>query len=149
MDLKSRALATMTLQVDPPQVVGATPQGDRRIVAVTSGTIEGRINGRILSGGDWLRLRPDGVLELDVRLTIETADGALVYMTYTGMRHGSPEDMAALAAGEQVPPERIYFRVQPRFETASAEWAWLNRILCIGIGERLPAGPRYVLHEIL
>lgn len=146
----TRPLGVLSVELDPPQSLGATPAGIRKIVPVKGGTLEGRVEGRVLPfGGDWALTRADGVLELDVRLTVEMRDGALVHVTYTGMRHGAQEDIAALARGEAVPPDLLYFRILPRFETAAPAWDWLNRILCIGIGERLPAGPRYHLHEIL
>ncbi|TDK45697.1 DUF3237 domain-containing protein [Antarcticimicrobium luteum] len=147
---RTTPLAVMTADLGPPQSHGETPRGNRKIVPVTGGTVEGRINGRILPfGGDWALTRTDGVLELDVRLTIETSEGALIHVTYAGMRHGSAADLAALARGDHVPPERLYFRILPRFETSAPAWLWLNRILCVGYGERLKSGPRYHLHEIL
>lgn len=148
--LSSRPLAVLSAHLGTAQALGETPRGTRKIVPVIGGTIEGRINGRILPfGGDWALTRPDGVLELDVRMTIETNDGALIHVTYTGMRHGAPDDLQALAQGRHVPPERLYFRVLPRFETSDRDWTWLNRILCVGVGERLTDGPRYHLHEVL
>lgn len=148
---RTRPLAVLTAELGPAQPLGDTPRGIRKIVPVLGGRIDGRVSGRILPGaaGDWALTRADGVLELDVRLTVEASDGGLIHVTYQGMRHGSPEDIAALAAGKPVPPERLYFRIQPRFETAAPKWQWLNRILCVGIGERLAAGPRYHLHEIM
>jgi hypothetical protein len=147
---RTRPLAVLTAELGPAQSLGATPRGTRKIVPVLGGAMEGRIKGNVLpSGGDWALTRADGVLELDVRLTVETDDKALIYVTYQGMRHGSSEDLAALASGQHVPPERLYFRILPRFETAAPEWKWLNNILCVGYGERLATGPRYHLHEIL
>lgn len=146
----TRALGTLTADLGDPQALGDTPRGTRKIVPVVGGRMEGRVDARVLpGGGDWALTRPDGVLELDVRLTLETRDGSLIYMTYHGMRHGSDADIAALGRGEHVPPERLYFRIAPRFETAAPQWSWLNRILCIGYGERLKTGPRYHIHEIL
>lgn len=150
--LRSRPLMVLTALLDPPQALGDTPEGARKIVPVRGGMVEGdRIRGEILPGaaGDWARTRADGVLELDVRLTIRTEDGALVLMRYSGLRHGPPEVMAALARGEAVDPSAIYFRTAPRFETGDPRYLWLNRILAIGIGERLAGGPRYHVHEIL
>jgi hypothetical protein len=57
--------------------------------------------------------------------------------------------MARLAKGDAVDPSEMYFRIAPRFETADARYTWPNRLLAIGIGERLPNGPRYHLHEVL
>ncbi|WP_158970791.1 DUF3237 domain-containing protein [Chachezhania sediminis] len=147
---RTRPLAVLTVDLGPAQAHGATPRGNRKIVPVTGGRVAGRISGKVLPfGGDWALTRADGVLELDVRLTVETDDGALIHVTYDGMRHGSDEDLAALARGEDVPPERLYFRILPRFETSAPDWLWLNRVLCVGLGERLKTGPRYHLHEIL
>lgn len=108
------------------------------------------ISGKILpGGGDWALTRADGVLTLDVRLTIEADDGALIHCSYTGMRHGPPDVMARLAEGETVDPTEVHFRIAPRFETADSRYGWLNRLLAVGIGERLPAGPRYHIHRVL
>jgi hypothetical protein len=150
-EVRTRPLMVLTALLDPPQVLGATPEGERKIVMVRGGSVTGeRVRGEILpGGGDWARTRPDGVLELDVRLTLRTDDGALVFVRYGGLRHGAPEDLAALARGEAVDPARLYFRILPRFETGDARYLWLNRLLAVGIGERLPAGPRYHVFELL
>src|SRR3990172_12725545 len=62
-------LCEMTAQLEPPQMVGQTPQGNRQIFYVQSGTFTGpRLKGDVLpGGGDWFLVRPDGVGELDVR----------------------------------------------------------------------------------
>lgn len=146
----TRPLAVLTAHLGAAQAIGAAAHGTRKTVPVLGGTLEGRLRGEVLpGGGDWALVRGDGVLELDVRLTLKLEDGALVHCSYTGLRHGSDADIAALAAGQRVPPERLYFRIQPRFETGAPQWSWLNRILCIGIGERLPEGPRYHIYEVM
>ncbi len=146
-----RFLATLTAHLGAPQKLGATPAGDRKTVPVNGGTVEGdRLSGAILpGGGDWALTTGDGVLHLDVRLTICTGDDALINVSYTGKRHGPPDLLEALARGEQVDPNKIYFRIQPNFETADARYAWLNRVLAVGIGERIPVGPRYNIFELL
>lgn len=151
LPLRTRPLAILVAHLDPPQSLGNTPSGNRKIVGVRGGTFIGsRISGMILpGGGDWALTRGDGVLTLDVRLTIQTDDGALVFCRYSGMRHGPPEVMERLAKGESVDPSDMYFRIAPRFETADTRYAWLNRLLAVGIGERLPQGPRYHVHEVL
>ncbi|MFN3644141.1 MAG: DUF3237 domain-containing protein [Gemmobacter sp.] len=150
LPLETRPLLILSVDLAPAQALGATPQGDRKIVPVLGGRVEGRVTGRVLSGGgDWALTRADGVLMLDVRLTVEAADGGLIHVTYTGMRHGPAAVMARLAAGERVDPSEMYFRIIPRFETAAPAHVWLNRILAVGVGERLPAGPRYHVHEVL
>lgn len=151
LPLETRPLMVLSAVLGAPQRLGQTPLGDRKIVPVLGGTVLGeRISGSVLpGGGDWALTRPDGILLLDVRLTIQTDDDALIHMTYDGMRHGPPEVMARLAAGETVPPDAMYFRIAPRFETSAQRYGWMNAILAVGIGERLPEGPRYHIHEIL
>jgi hypothetical protein len=149
--LHTAPLALLTAVLDAPHALGPTPSGERKIVPVLGGSVEGaRLNGRILPGGsDWALTNAAGILELDVRLVIETDDGALINCQYRGMRHGPADVMARLARGERVDYREIYFRIAPRFETADARYDWLNRILTVGIGERLDAGPRYHIHEVL
>jgi hypothetical protein len=118
--------------------LGDTPQGHRilAVVGQGDGTIEGdRIRGRILpsSGGDWLRLRSDGAAQLDVHITIETDDEALIYMRYEGIVAG--EALPRILGGEAVPPSEYYFRTTPYFETGSADYAWLNQTVAVGVGQ--------------
>ena len=94
-------------------------------------------------------MRPDGVLELDLRLTLESDDGALIYMTSFGLRHGPPEVLAALARGESVDASTYYFRTAPRFETSAAQYTFLNRLIAISRGDRRSTGPIYTIEEIL
>ena len=151
-ELKSEFLFEIELNVGAPRDVGDTPSGFRRIVAVTGGRFAGpRLRGVVepSPGGDWLLRRADGVFELDVRVTLRTDDDALVFMRYRGLRDAAPEVAARLAAGEEVDPSAYYFRTAPLFETASEKYAWLNRILAVGVGDRRPAGPLYRVFRIL
>lgn len=150
--IESRPLFEIRLQVPEIVDLGATPLGQRRIAAVAGGSFEGeRLKGTVVAApaGDWLLVRADGTTALDVRLTLRTDDGELIYMAYRGLRHGPPEVMARLAAGDTVDPKTYYFRVAPTFETASKKYDWLNRLLAIGIGRREKTGPIYSVHEIL
>jgi hypothetical protein len=150
--IKTQHLFTMPVDVELPlQMVGATPIGERRIAKVTGGTFTGpEMKGKILpGGGDWLLLRSDGSLQLDVRVTLETDDGALIFMTYRGFRHGPAEVMARLNKGEDVDPSEYYFRVAPFFETGAEKYDWLNRIVAVGTGHRLASGPVYEVYQIL
>ena len=139
-ELRSNHLFTLSLTVDPNMTdVGETPYGRRRIAAVTGGTFEGEeIRGTVLPapGGDWLLLRRDGILMLNVRLTLKTDDGHLIYMRYEGMRHGPAWVIEQLNKGERVDPNQYYFRTTPWFETASEKYRFLNRIVCVATGAR-------------
>lgn len=143
-----------TAQFDVPEIrdLGGGPLGQRRVATVTGGTFEGPdIKGTAMGspGGDWLLFLDDGATYLDVRVTLETDDGELIYMTYAGRRHGPPEVMAAMAAGEAVDPDSYYFRIAPVFETASEKYGWMNSAVFVGRGHRLPTGPVYHIHRVL
>src|SRR5207237_10474968 len=140
--LSSRPLMILQVFAAPLQKFGAVPYGVRSFVPVAGGDFEGpRLRGRVLpGGGDWLLLRSDGVLELDLRITLETDDHALIYMTCQGLRHGPSDAFAALSRGEVVDSASYYFRTLPRFETSTERYAFLNRIITVGIGEARPDG---------
>ncbi|HEX4460712.1 MAG TPA: DUF3237 domain-containing protein [Polyangia bacterium] len=146
-----RPLLTLRLTTASTQAIGAVPHGTRFVFPITGGTFTGdRLRGKVLpGGGDWALLRPDGVLELDLRITLETDDGALIHMTFDGIRHGPPEVIAALGRGEAVDPASYYFRTVPRFETAAPKYAFLNRIIAIGVGENGASGPVHTIEEVL
>ena len=149
--MTSRPLMTVKIAAAPPQKLGTVPHGIRSVVPVTGGDFEGpRLRGKVLpGGGDWLLLRPDGVLELDLRITLETDDHALIYMTFQGLRHGPADAIATLGRGEVVDPARYYFRTLPRFETSTETYAFLNRIVSVGVGEGRPDGAVHRIDEIL
>ena|ERR1035438_4051633 len=149
--LRSEFLFTLTGTVAPPIEIGFTPLGLRRIFPITGGTFEGpRLRGRLIPGGtDHMLVRSDAVMLPDVRLVLETEEGHLIFMSYGGLRHGPPEVMDRLARSEPVDPSEYYLRIAPRFETGSEQYDWLNRILAVGTGHRLPAGPIYDVYEIL
>jgi len=150
-ELRTAHLFTLSLAVAGMQPVGATPLGTRRIGLVAGGTFAGpRLSGTVLPGGaDWIMIRPDGVTTLDVRLVLQTADGAAIGMTYRGLRHGPAAVMARLDRGEAVDPSEYYFRTAVGFETAAPAYAWLNSIIAVGTGHRPPSGPVYDVFEVL
>ena len=151
-ELRSRHLFDISIELHPIQTLGATPFGERRVIPVSGGRFTGeRLAGRILphAGSDLLLGRADGSFAQDVRLTLESEDGRLILMTYRGIRHSSPEVAARLARGETVPPTDYYLRIAPFFETAAPDYAWLNRIVSVGLGERQPNGASYKVFEVL
>jgi hypothetical protein len=118
---------------------------------VAGGEFEGpRLRGTILPGGsDALLLRSDSVLELDLRIVLETDDHALIFMTFQGLRHGPPDVLAKLGRGEVANPATYYFRTAPRFETSAEKYAFLNRIISISVSEARPDGAIHRIDEIL
>ncbi len=149
--MDSRFLMTMQVALADPQKIGAVPLGTRVTAPIASGQFEGpRLRGRVLpGGGDWTLLRADGVLELDLRVTLETDDGALVHMTSFGLRHGPPDVIAALARGDRVDPSTYYFRTIVRFEASHPTYAFLNRLVAVASGDRRATGPIYTIDEIV
>lgn len=149
--LRTRPLFALRLAVDAFLSVGGPEGHARRIANVPGGSFEGtRMRGTVLpSGTDWQTLRSDGAVLLDARIVLQAEDGALIAMTYTGIRHGPAEVMAQLGRGEAVDPANYYFRIVPSFATSDPAYEWLNGIVAIGIGQRLPEGPSYVVHEVL
>ncbi len=150
-EIRTSHLMTMKLAVTGMQAIGPTPNGNRRIGLVASGTFEGpKMKGIVLPGGaDWIIGRSDGSTTLDVRIVLQTDDGATIGLTYRGMRHGPADVMAKVNGGEMVDPSLYYFRTAMFFETASEKYDWLNRVIAIGTGHRPPEGPVYDVFEVL
>ena len=150
--MDTRLLIMLQVKVGTPHNLGAVPHGTRRTAPLSGGSFEGpRLRGSVVAGGsaDWQVLRSDGVLEMDLRVTLQTDDGALISMRSFGLRHGPPEVIAAIGRGETVDPATYYFRTTPRFETAHPAYAFLNRIVAVASGDRRPEGPIYTVHEVL
>jgi hypothetical protein len=150
-EIRTASLMTLKLAVSGMQAVGETPLGNRRIGLVAGGTFEGpKLRGKVLPGGaDWIIVRNDGVTTLDVRIVLETDDGATIGLQYRGLRHGPDDVMAKVNAGQFVDPSLYYFRTAVIFETAAPKYAWLNKVFGIGTGSRPPEGPVYEIFEVL
>lgn len=148
-----RALFTLTARVsDPPSLIGPTSMGySRRIMRVSDGHFAGeRLNGIVVpGGGDALIIRPDGVLVLDVRLTLQTDQGEFIYLTYGGRRGGSKDIVERIGRGEIVPPGSDYYRITASFEAPRGRLAWLNDIVAVGTGTRTAQAAVYELFEVM
>src|SRR5262245_2215717 len=131
---------TVHVELAAPLVVGGTGLGERRIINIVGGRVEGpRLAGLVLPGGaDWQIAQPDGTAVLEARYTLRTEDGALVYVHNTGIRRGPADVLARLAAGEAVDPGSYYFRTTPRFETGSERHAWLAQSIFVATARREP-----------
>jgi hypothetical protein len=131
-ELRWRPLMTFFLDIKPPYNLGKTPVADRRIAELPGGYFQG-----------------DSAWMINVRTLLETDDGALIGMTYTGLRHGPKDVIEAIARGERVSPLAYYMRVSVVFETAAEKYAWLNRAVSVAHGHRLPTGAIYNVFEII
>ena len=134
-DYQLEHLFSYRASIKPPEVLAPLPEGARAIFYITGGTVEGpRLKGRIQAvGADWFVLRPDGVGELDVRTTIETDDGALIYLSYRGIGDLGEDGYQRFLRGEVPPAFRL--RTSPVLRTAHPAYQWLHRPLCIGVGD--------------
>jgi uncharacterized protein DUF3237 len=139
--LRLEPLLRAEVTLAPAQELGDTPHGRRRVIVITGGAFRGeKLSGRILPGGaDWQVIRADGVAELDARYTLETTDRALIYVRNFGYRHGPPELMRRLMAGDPVDPALYYMRTTPLFETGAERYRWLNGLICVASGARRAA----------
>ncbi|MBK6629695.1 MAG: DUF3237 domain-containing protein [Betaproteobacteria bacterium] len=141
------------IEVAPPQLLGKTPVGERRIYPILGGRFDGeRISGRILPGGaDWqvVRETTDHVeMRVEARFTMETHDGALIYVQNQGIRRATPEQVARMMGGEAVDPADYFFCMTPRFETGDARYDWLNGVIAVASGMRSPASVVYDVYAV-
>jgi hypothetical protein len=121
-----------------PVVLSNGPQGTRMIATVTGGTFEGpKLKGSVANcaGGDWVTIRDDGTFRLDVRLALQTHDGAVILMTYNGI-------------GRRV-DGRTVVQAAPTFETGDDRYAWLNGLQAVASGETNEEGVAYEVYALL
>jgi hypothetical protein len=119
-------LCTLRLQLKPPIEVGGGPAGTRLIVEVASAQVKGdRLRGEMLgaAAADWVIVGPEGTGTVDVRATLQTDDGAIIFVKYNGRLD--------VSQGLQFPMTAY---VAPLFETGDERYAWLNRIQAVGKG---------------
>jgi hypothetical protein len=122
-----------------PLQIGATYEGQRRIIPILDGSFEGpRIKGTFVSIGaaDWQHTRSDGVTQAEATYAIQTHDGVVIQVQNHGLRHGPAEVMKRLAAGEEVDPAAYYFRTNPRFKAPEGKYDWLNKSIFVASGAR-------------
>jgi muconolactone delta-isomerase len=157
----SRAAGTTSNQLPPPRLkqvyrleialgepldLGDVAQGHRRIVPHTGGTFTGtEISGRLIPGvsADWQVILPDGTALGDVRYTLQTDRGDLLYVQSRGVRHGSPEVLARMMRGEDVDASEYTFRTSTQIETAAPDLDWLNKGVFVSVAARRAASVIY------
>jgi hypothetical protein len=149
LDLAHVHLFDMVVLLQSPTAIGNTPRGNRQILLGDSGSFKGeRLQGIIQPyGADWFLVRPDGVGELDVRVTLQTDDDALIYMRSEGFLKYSRENAKKVLSGEADPAD-YYFRERTVFETGSDKYNWLNSIVAVGTGWYRPGAVGMSIYEI-
>jgi hypothetical protein len=125
--------------LDEPLELGDIAQMRRRIVPLTGGTFTGpELNGTLLPGSsaDWQTVLPDGTALGDIRYTLHTDDGDLLYVQSRSVRHGSADVLTRLARGDDVDASEYTFRTSTQIETAAPALEWLNKGVFISVGGR-------------
>jgi Protein of unknown function (DUF3237) len=141
-----RRVYRLEATVGEPLDLGELARGRRRIVPLTSGSFAGpELNGTLIPGSsaDWQVVLPDGTALGDIRYTLQTNGGDLLYVQSHGVRHGSAEVLERLARGEDVDATEYTFRTSTRIEAAAPDLDWLNRGVFISVGGRKPGGVIY------
>jgi hypothetical protein len=149
-ELKSTYIGELRIEVTGSYMLGASPLGQRRLDRLEKGHFRGpKVQAEIVAGMDLLLGGADGAMRPDVRLVLQLDDGETLLTVYRGVRHGPPEVMQRIAKGEPVAAHEYYLRTGIVFETASAKYGWLNRIVGVGVGRREPTAAVYDVFEIL
>ena len=151
---KLEFITKLTATMGPIRCHGNSGFGFRRYLEIKDGILEGpRFSGRVLDGGaDWPIVRPDGkVMKFDPRYTLESHDGALIYLANPGIRR-APDgrnyvDFRAQQTGES--DEESYFRTTAWFETGDPRYEWMTRSIFIGTGRRTDPGVELSFYEVL
>ena len=145
-DPRLRKVYRLKATLGRPVNLGDTAQGRRRIVPLTGGAFTGpEINGELLPGAsaDWQILLADGTALGDIRYTLQTDRGDLLYVQSRSVRHGRAQVLARLDRGEDVDADEYTFRTSTQIETAASELDWLNKGVFIGVGGRQAGGVIY------
>ena len=128
--LGTEYIMTLSGQLDPPQRIDDTLS----IFPVTTGWAAGpQINATVIQpAADWIERMPNGSSRIDVRLTLKTDDGALIYVSYNGVIRHTETGRDRLMKGEIVTSTDSYAIIAPIFRTSHAKYTWLNTIQAIG-----------------
>ena len=139
MTIELIPLTTATIRLREPMVLPNTPSGTRMIVEVEGAVYKGdRLSGKLkgAAAADWMTLAPDGTGTLDVRGTLETDDGALVYSFYRGR----------LDLSQPLGEAHIY--AAPLYETGDERYAWLNKVQAVAKGTTDGQTLNYEIYEL-
>ena len=132
--------------IGEPLDVGDVSQGHRRIVSLIGGTFTGpELNGILLAGtsADWQIVLPDGTALGDIRYSLQTDSGDVIYVQSRSVRHGSADVLARLGRGEDVDPSEYTFRASTQIETAAPHLDWMNKGIFISVAGRRPTAVIY------
>jgi len=130
--LSTEYLMTAYIQKNPPLLADANLVISRD---KTGGWIKGKVSGRILEPSvDWVTIVPSDAmrLRLDARVTIETDEQEIIYMSYNGRMSCDRENAARFRKVEALKAEECYQVISPTFQTKSEKYSWLNDVQAVG-----------------
>lgn len=131
-------LFVITATLNPPVM-----EGHRILAMINGGDVQGKISGKVLPiGGEFGSFIAPDTYKIDVRAAIQSTDGAVIYITYSGYMHADPDKLKMLFSpeGHKLDPSEYYWRTNPLFETAAPQYAWLNNTVGVGVGSYTPEG---------
>jgi hypothetical protein len=137
MTIELVPLCDVTVTLRAPVALGSCPSGNRLVFEVEGGTIKGeRLSGSVIgnANADWLVVGADGTGTLDVRVLMETDDGATILIQYQGR-----VDLG-------VPGAHVY--AAPRFDTGDERYAWLNKVQAAAKGTLDGQTLTYEMYEL-
>ena len=148
--MKLEPLLVLRVDTGAPVGVGTGPYGTRLISTASGGTFEGpRLQGRVLpNGGNWILVDGEDVWHIDVRLLLETDEGARIYVQYKGILVLNQKMRDAIAGGGATGYGDGYFMIQPRFETGDPRYRWLNQVAAVGEGRFEPGIVEYRILQL-
>ena len=149
--MKLEPLFSYYANLEPAIEIGTTPFGTRLIVEVSGGEFSGdRLKGKFrdLAAADWATMTQN-FLHLDVRATMETHDGALIYLEYFGKLEVTEGVQAALGGQGETNFGDHYFFTSPRMQTGDERYLWVNNIVCVGQGRLSPGRVDYDVCQVV
>ena len=148
--MKLAPLMKLIVRVGAPVEIGKGLTGVRRIFNAVGGEFEGdRLRGKVLpGGGEWFLQSDEGLGQPDVRLLLQTDDGAPIYVRYTGVLDFNEAAMTALSEGRSTNFGDNLFLTQVRFESSEPRYAWLSKTIAVGEGRMHPDCVEYAIYEV-
>ncbi|MAI25609.1 MAG: DUF3237 domain-containing protein [Myxococcota bacterium] len=143
-------LMKLVVRVEAPVAVGKVLTGTRTIYNASGGEFEGdRLKGQVLpGGGEWFLQGEEGLGQPDVRLLLQTEDGAYIYVHYSGVMDFNETAMSAISEGRSTEFGDNLFLTQVRFESSDPKYAWLSKTIAVGEGRMHPDCVEYAIHEV-
>jgi hypothetical protein len=143
--------ATLKVEIDAPLEVGVSIHGERRVIPITGGSVQGDgWKGSVLKGGaDYQLIVTPRMTHLDAQYVIELDNGELIFIQNKAIRVASAEVTQKIKEGIAVAPECIYFRCNPVFETSSPSMQWITERVFVGTGVRRPDLVELQIFEVM